>query len=244
MRVINASRHFVEVWHRGEQLHSLYGHEAEIGALAISADKQILASGSQDKTIKLWNLQTGKLICTFGNLLTWGAHRETVSCLAFTPDTQTLVSGGFDNSMKSLISGSFDGTIKFWNLQTRDKPRTFKASLGVKAIAISRDGRVLASTNWDGNIRLWQIDTGEVLHTLEGHSFSVGCFTFSPDGRILASAGSYDKAILLWDVQTGHLLNALTGHENAVSCLAFSWDGQSLVSGSQDKTIKVWGVEL
>jgi len=244
MRVINASRHFVEVWHRGEQLHSLYGHEAEIGALAISADKQILATGSQDKTIKLWNLETGKLICTFGNLLTWGAHTETVSCLAFTPDTQTLVSGGFDNSMKSLISGSFDGTIKFWNLQTRDKPRTFKASLGVKAIAISRDGRVLASTNWDGNIRLWQIDTGEVLHTLEGHSFSVGCFTFSPDGRILASAGSYDKAILLWDVQTGQLLNTLTGHENAVSCLAFSWDGQSLVSGSQDKTIKVWGVEL
>ncbi len=251
VRTINASRHFIEVWHQGEQLHSLYGHEGEIGAIsfgiaslnALSPDQQILASGSHDKSIKIWNLQTGKLICTFGNLLTWGAHKETVSCLAFTPDKQTLISGGLDRSLTSLISGSLDGTLKFWNLQTRDKPRTFKASLGVKAIAISRDGQFIASAGWDGKIRLWHIETGEVLHTLEGHSYSVNCFTFSPDGRTLASAGTYDKTILLWNVHTGQLLHSLTGHENAVTCLAFSWDGQTLVSGSQDKTIKVWGVE-
>jgi WD40 repeat protein len=243
VRTINASRHFIEVWHQGEQLHSLYGHEGEIGAIALSPDQQILASGSHDKSIKIWNLQTGKLICTFGNLLTWGAHKETVSCLAFTPDKQTLISGGLDRSLTSLISGSLDGTLKFWNLQTRDKPRTFKASLGVKAIAISRDGQFIASAGWDGKIRLWHIETGEVLHTLEGHSYSVNCFTFSPDGRTLASAGTYDKTILLWNVHTGQLLHSLTGHENAVTCLAFSWDGQTLVSGSQDKTVKVWGVE-
>lgn len=243
IRAINSSRHLIEVWYEGEQQHSLYGHEGEIDTIELSPDKQILASGSHDKSIKLWNLQTGKLICTFGSLLTWGAHKETVSCLAFTPDTQTLISGSSDRTIQSLISGSFDGTIKFWNLQTRDKPRTFKTSLGVKAIAISRDGRFLASTAWDGKIRLWHIDTGEVLHTLEGHSYSVSCFTFSPDGRTLASAGSYDRTILLWNVQTGQLRHTLTGHENAVSCLAFSWDGQTLVSGSQDKTIKVWGVE-
>ena len=243
VRTINASRHFIEVWHQGEQLHSLYGHEGEIGAIALSPEQQILASGSHDKSIKIWNLQTGKLICTFGNLLTWGAHKETVSCLAFTPDKQTLISGGSDRSLTSLISGSLDGTLKFWNLQTRDKPRTFKASLGVKAIAISRDGQFIASAGWDGKIRLWHIETGEVLHTLEGHSYSVNCFTFSPDGRTLASAGTYDKTILLWNVHTGQLLHSLTGHENAVTCLAFSWDGQTLVSGSQDKTVKVWGVE-
>ena len=243
VRTINASRHFVEVWHEGEQVHSLYGHEADIGAIALSPDKKILASGSHDKTIKIWNLQTGKLICTFGNLLTWGAHKETVSCLAFSPDKQILISGSSDRTIQSLISGSLDGTIKFWNLQTRDKPRTFKASLGVKAIAISRDGQFLASAAWDGKVRLWHIETGEVLHTLEGHSYSVSCFTFSPDGRTLASAGSYDRTILLWKVQTGQLLHTLTGHENAVNCLAFSWDGQNLVSGSDDKTIKVWGVE-
>lgn len=243
VRVVNTSRHFIEIWYQGEQLYSLYGHEADIGAIAISPDKKTLASGSQDKTIKLWNLETGKLICTFGNLLTWGAHKETVSSLAFSPDQQTLISGGSDSSLKSLISGSFDGTIKLWNLQTRDKPRTVKTSLGVKAIAISRDGQFLASTNWDGKVRLWHINTGDVLHTLEGHSYSVNCFTFSPDGRILASAGSYDKTILLWNVQTGGLLHTLTGHDNAVSCLAFSWDGQTLISGSEDKTIKVWGVQ-
>jgi len=251
VRIVNTSRHFIEFWYQGEQQHSFYGHEEEIGAIsfgiaslnALSPDQQIVASGSQDKSIKIWNLQTGKLICTFGNLLTWGAHKETVSCLAFTPDKQTLISGSSDRTMQSLISGSLDGTIKFWNLQTRDKPRTFKASLGVKAIAISRDGQFLASAGWDGKIRLWHIDTGEVLHTLEGHSYSVSCFTFSPDGRTLASAGTYDRTILLWNVHTGQLLHSLTGHENAVTCLAFSWDGQTLVSGSQDKTVKVWGVE-
>lgn len=231
VRSVNASRHFIEVWYQGEQQHSLYGHEADIGAIALSPDKQILASGSHDKSIKLWNLQTGKLICTFGSLLTWGTHTSTVSCLAFSPDGQTL------------ISGSSDGTIKFWNLQTRDKPRTFKAGSGVKSIAISRDGALLASTTWDGKVRLWHINSGDVLHTLEGHSHSVNCFTFSPDGRTLASAGSYDKTILLWNVQTGQLLHTLTGPENPVSCLAFSWDGQTLVSSSQDKTVKVWGVE-
>ncbi len=214
VRSINTSSHFIEVWQQGEQLHSLYGHEAEIDAIAISPDKKVLASGSHDKTIKLWNLQTGKLICTFGSLLTWGAHKETVSCLAFSPDGQTL------------ISGSYDGTIKFWNLQTRDKPRTFKAGLGVKAIAIGRDGQLLASTNWDGKVRLWQIDSGELLHTLEGHSYSVTCFTFSPDGRTLASAGSYDKTILVWNLQTGQVLHSLTGHKNAVTCLAFTWMGK------------------
>jgi WD40 repeat protein len=243
VRTINGSRHFIEVWHQGEQLHSLYGHEGEIDAIALSPDQQILASGSHDKSIKIWNLQTGKIICTFGNLLTWGAHKETVSCLTFTPDKQTLISGSLDRSLTSLISGSLDGTLKFWNLQTRDKPRTFKASLGVKAIAISGDGQFVASAGWDGKIRLWHIKTGEVLHTLEGHSYSVNCFTFSPDGRTLASAGSYDKTILLWNIQAGKVLHTLTGHENAVTCLAFSWDGQVLVSGSQDKTIKVWGVE-
>jgi WD40 repeat protein len=239
IRSINASRYFIQVWYQGELLHSLYGHEGEISAIAfgiaslntMTPDKQILASGSHDKSIKIWNLQTGKLICTFGSLLTWGAHKETVSCLAFSPDGQTVV------------SGSHDGTIKFWDLQTRDKPRTFKASLGVKAIAISRDGQFLASTGWDGKVRLWNIYTGDVLHTLEGHSYSVSCFTFSPDGRTLASAGSYDKTILLWNVQTGKVLHTLTGNENSVSCLAFSWDGQTLISASQDKTIKVWGVE-
>jgi WD40 repeat protein len=231
IRIINASRHFIEIWYRGEQLHSLYGHEGEIDAIAISPDKKTLASGSHDKTIKIWNLQTGKLICTFGSLLTWGAHKETVSCVAFSPDGQTL------------ISGSYDGTIKFWNLQTRDKPRTFKTSLGVKAIALSRDGQLLASTNWDGKIRLWSIYSGDVLHVLEGHSYSVDCFTFSPDGRTLASAGSYDKTIKLWNVHTGNELHTLIGNDNSVSCLAFSWDGQTLVSGTQNKTIKVWGVE-
>ncbi len=243
IRIINSSRHFIEVWYQGEQQHSFYGHEEEIGTIALSPDKQILASGSHDQTIKIWNLQTGKLICTFGNLLTWGAHKETVSCLAFTPDKQTLISGGLDRTIHSLISGSLDGTIKFWNLQTREKPRTLKASSGVKFIAISRDGQFLASVGWDGKVRLWHIDTGEVLHTLEGHSYSVSCFTFSPDGRTLASAGSYDRTIKLWNVHTGKEFHTLTGHDNAVSCLAFSWDGQTLISGSQDKTIKLWGVE-
>ncbi len=230
VRSIDASSHLVEIWHLGERLHTLYGHQGQIAAIALSPDSQTIASGSFDKTLKIWHLQTGKLLFTISNLLTWKTHKEAVLCLAFSPDGQTLV------------SGSADRTIKLWNLRSRNLRCTLKGHAScIQSIVISPDGNTLASASWDRTIRLWDLSTGETIRILEGHSNWINCLAFSPDGGVLAS-GSGDQTIKLWNVQTGQALHTILGHGDSVSCLAFSWDGQTLVSGSQDKTIKVWGL--
>ncbi|WP_293322186.1 hypothetical protein [Microcoleus sp. PH2017_12_PCY_D_A] len=80
----------IEIWQAGELRHTSLGHEGEITALVISPDSQVIATGSADTTIKIWNLETGKLICTFGSHLTWGSHKGGIASLAFSPIAQTL----------------------------------------------------------------------------------------------------------------------------------------------------------
>lgn len=115
----------------------------------------------------------------------------------------------------------------------------------VTAVAISRDGRTLASASFDRTILLWQLQTGKVIRTLEGHSDRVWCLAFSRNGITLAS-GSADKTIKLWQTSTGKLISTFgsffSGHTGKVTTIAFSPDGQTLVSGSADKTIKLWNL--
>ncbi len=227
VRSLNGVRKLVEVWYQGELQHSLYGHEDRISAIALSPDGETLATGSQDKTIKLWNVETGKLICTFGNYLTWGAHTEGIWSLTFSRDGEILA------------SSSHDGTIKVWNLRTRDRPRTLKGYS--THLAIAPDGEAIASTTWDRKILLWNASTGELTRCLEGELGCITCLAFSPTHPILAS-GSSDSSIHLWNLETGEIIAALQKHENAVNSLAFSWHGESLISGSEDNTVKMWGV--
>lgn len=240
VKAVNTSSYLLEIWQEGEKQHALYGHELEISAIAMLSDGKsgtetppLVATGSHDTTIKIWNLDTGKLVFNISRSLIWGTHTSGISCLAFTPDGKTLV------------SGSADSTIKLWNLRTRDKPRTLKGHTGsILAIAIGPDGQTMVSSSngWPKpKIKLWHLGTGELIPTFEEQSPLIGCFAFSPDGRILAG-GSYNT-IVLWKVKTGEVLHILEGHESSVTCLAFSRNGHTLISGSEDKTIKVWGVQ-
>jgi WD40 repeat protein len=111
-------------------------------------------------------------------------------------------------------------------------------------IAWSQDGVLLASASKDTTIRLWNMESGQLLHTLEGHSDEVNSdevnsVAWSPDRRILAS-GSDDKTIRLWDTETGQLLQTLTKHSYYVSKVVWSPDGQTLASSSRDRTIRLW----
>jgi WD40 repeat protein len=108
----------------------------------------------------------------------------------------------------------------------------------VLCMAITADGKILATGTWD-RITLWDVTTGKELHTLKGHDREVACVAFSPDGKVLAS-GSKDKTIKFWEVATGKELRTLTGHTERIASLAFSPNGKILVSGSWDRTIKVW----
>lgn len=203
-------------------VYTLPGHSSFVNSLAISPDGKILASGSWDKTIKIWNLETTELIGTLTG------HSDRVNSVAISYDG------------KMLVSGSSDETIKFWNLHNGDLLCTFPGhSMEVNSVAINPKGLVIASCGGaDNTIKLWNLRSGELLRTLKGHSDNVNSVVFSPDGKILAS-GSSDATSKVWDVESGKLLRTLSGLNVGVNSVAIAPDGQILASVSNDYTIKL-----
>lgn len=111
----------------------------------------------------------------------------------------------------------------------------------VTAIAMSRDGRWLASGGLDDTIKLWNLETGDLVHTLAGHSKPVNCLAISPDSQLLAS-GSDDNTLKLWNIEAGSLVQTLYGHTRDVKAVMFHGGGQMLVSGGEDRTVRLWKV--
>ncbi|KAH8691808.1 NACHT and WD40 domain protein [Talaromyces proteolyticus] len=211
-------------------LQTLEGHSGSVQSVAFSRDGQMVASGSNDNTVKLWDTKTGT------ELQTLKGHWESVQSVAFSPDGQMVA------------SGSWDDTIKLWDTKTGTELQTLKGhSESVYSVAFSRDGQMVASGSWDDTIKLWDTKTGTELQTLKGHSESVHSVAFSRDSQMVAS-GSGDHTIKLWDMKTGTELQTLKGHSGLVYSVAFSRDGQMVASGSNDNTIKLWdtktGTEL
>lgn len=203
---------------------TLKGHSSDVNSVANSIDGKTLASGSDDNTIKLWNLTNLQEIRTLKG------HSGWVWCVAFSVDGKTLA------------SASVDKTIKLWNPETGQEIRTLKAhTAGVSSIAFSPDGKTLASGSLDNTIKLWNLETGKEIYTFKGHSKAVASIAFSPDGNTLAS-GSWDKTIKLWNLATQKEIRTFQGHSDMVISVAFSPDNLSVASSSKDNTIKLWNL--
>ncbi len=166
-------------------LHTLTGHSgtlSSINALAISPDGYTLASASDDKNIKLWDLNTKKILASLSG------HAHAVKSVTFSPDG------------KILATASDDKTIKLWQVETLEEICTLLGhSHAVKSVAFSPDGQILASGSWDKTIKLWDVNTGREICTIAGHQLKVNSVAFSPQGQLLASA-SYDRTIRLWQI--------------------------------------------
>ncbi|WP_149977355.1 nSTAND1 domain-containing NTPase, partial [Microcystis aeruginosa] len=256
-----------KIMNEGRESNRLVGHNGSVYSVNFSPDGKTLVSGSDDNTIKLWNVETGEEIRTLKG------HDNWVNSVSFSPDGKTLVSGSDDKTIKlwnvqtgqeirtltghndpvysvsfspdgkTLVSGSVDTTIKLWNVETGQEIRTLKGHDElVRSVNFSPDGKTLVSGSDDNTIKLWNVETGEEIRTLKGHDNWVNSVSFSPDGKTLVS-GSDDKTIKLWNVQTGQEIRTLTGHNDPVYSVSFSPDGKTLVSGSVDTTIKLWNVE-
>ena len=192
-------------------------------AVAVSPNRQILATGHAGGEIRLWQLFDGKLIYTFNG------HQNWVTSLAFSSDSNTLV------------TSSSDSTVRQWDINKGRCQKILRDHADeVWSVAISPDGKTIASGSDDGTIRLWDSSTGECKAILRGHSNGIRSISFSPNEGMLAS-GSEDSTIRLWNLRTGHAA-VLSGHSNEVWCVAFSPDGNTLASGSRDNTIRVWNV--
>ncbi|NER20383.1 MAG: hypothetical protein F6J96_06610 [Symploca sp. SIO1C2] len=194
-------------------------------SVSFSPDGKTLASGSSDKTIKLWDVETGEEITTLSG------HDDSVRSISFSPNGKTLA------------SGSSDYTIKLWDVETGEEITSLPGGSWNIDVSFNPDGKILASTyNKDFTIKLWDVETGEEIASLPGHDDYVQSISFSPNGKTLAS-GSSDKTIKLWDVETGEEITSLPGHDDSVWSVSFSPDGKTLTSGSSDDTIKLWDVE-
>ncbi len=215
---------------RWQCIHTIAGHLDTVSSVAFSPTPTILATGSADNTVKIWQSDTGKLIRT---LL---GHSDTVNCVAFSPNNN-------GETPPLIASGSGDKTIKIWQLDTGKLIHSLTGhSVTVFSIAFSPDGEMLASASGDGTIRLWHPGTGKLLNVLAGHSDFVESVAFSPSGLSIAS-GSWDNTIRIWQVSTGKLLHTIKGHSGGVWSVTFSPDSQTLASNSGDNTIKLWHPE-
>jgi WD40 repeat protein len=187
-------------------------------------NNRLLASGSADYTIKLWDWKSGNCRQTL-----YG-HNSWVWSIAF------------HRNGTQLASGSYDQTVKLWDIETGECLKTLQGHTSpVVRVVYSPDGKLLASCDFDGMIKLWDADTGECCQTIKGHTNSVWSVAFSPDGKWLLSA-SLDHTLKLWSVSTGECLRTLKGHEGGVTAAQFSPDHQFVVSGSLDHTLKVWDI--
>jgi WD40 repeat protein len=245
---------------------TLRGHTNDVLSIAITADGKTLVSGSADKTIKLWDLATGKERVT----LKWR--------------TRGVISVSIAADGKTLASGSGDGTIELWDLSTGKELSILKGHNNHATVALTADGRTLASGSMDKakSVKLWDVATGKTRMTLDlgrvrtvaltADGKTVACITvnrivtlwdlrtgqerarlrdagdwrsplaFTADGRMLASFVPQDATVKLWEVATGKERVALEGHVRDVRALAFSADGRILAAGSEDGTVTLWDV--
>jgi eukaryotic-like serine/threonine-protein kinase len=204
-----------------ELTYTLRGHTEGIYSVAFSPDSKLLASGSDDSTVKLWDVTSGR------ELKTLKGHTWNVISVDFSPDGRTLA------------SGSRDYAIKLWDVDSGRELKTLTGhSHQVHSVAFSPDGKILASGSNDRTAKIWDMTSWRELKTLR-HPEEVMAAEFSPDGKQLASCSG--NSIMLWDTTNWRLLKTLRGHSNYIATIAFSPDGKLLASGSAD-SVKLWDV--
>jgi WD40 repeat protein/serine/threonine protein kinase len=262
-RVVLSDFHFIRVWDASSgEIFSL-GHSGLVTSVAISADGKCIVSGSDDKTVRVWDTTTAQ------ERLVLKGHKVGLTSVAINANGKRIVSRD-DQGMvrvwdavrgreefvlkghngviwsvaisadgKCIVSGSNAGTVRVWDTTMGKEKLVLKGHHGVvSSVAISADGQRIVSGSWDGTVRVWDAETGQENLVLTGHKGRVTTVAISSTGRWIVS-GSADDTVRVWDTTMGKEKLALKGHHYDVLSVAISPDGQRIVSGGM-RTVQVW----
>jgi WD40 repeat protein len=244
-------------------------NNASVTCISINKIGNLLATGHQDNSIYLWDLNLRKHIGTFRG------HSDVIRSLIFQKDDSGLISGSDDKTIRSrnldlsnsqifgspnvrhtgkvtalvlssdgkiLVSGSADKTVKIWFLERKSDPYTLTGfAAPITSLAISPNDEFFAIGSFENNIRIRRLEDGKIIRSINVGS-GVNSLCFSPDGKLLA-VGGFNHLIKLWNMETGEEFCSLSGHEEFISSIQFSPDGKQLISSSEDWTIKIWQIE-
>lgn len=245
----------------------LRGHVGSVNFVDYSPDGHVLASASDDHTVRLWDTKSGQCLQILAE------HNAAVNSVSFSPDGHFVASASLDGTIrlwdvksgkclhiykgeknhnihsvsfspdgKHLVSSLFPWGICVWDVATGKCLRIIEDESVVHSV-YSPDGKMIVYSSHGNTIYIWNTATEQCVRTLEGHDDIVNTIVFSPDGRYIASA-SFDKTIRLWDTKTGQCVKTISGHSESVSMVDFSPDGKILVSASEAENIVcLWDVE-
>jgi len=213
-----------------DRLLTLTGHTAPVSTVAFSPNSRLVASGSYDKSVKIWDAGTGLLLQTLAG------------------EAEPIYSIAFETNGKRIVSAGKDGIIAIRDTNAGERmlhPLRPESSFGwdvlpaVSSLAISPDGTRIVAGYADGTVKIWNDGTGALVRLLNGHTDAVTSVAYSPDGKTIFS-GSADGSVRTWDADSGLSLRILKGHSGPVFALAISPDGKRLAAGGSGDNVLIW----
>ena len=201
------------------KLRDFVGHAGPVTSLAVTGDGKFLVTSGDDKTVRVWDVTSGKTLRSFQGHMT----------------KATAVAARGDG--KQVASASDDGAVRVWDLNASDEHRAMTDSKeSLWAVAVSPDGKRVASAGADKKIRVYDPDTGKLEATLDAGAAMTSLAFLSDSNRLVAGGG--DKVIKVWDVTAKKAVQELPGHALAVLAIAAGDDGKLVVSGAADATVR------
>lgn len=265
--VFKDEKHVTALWDAAAALpvRTFTGHTSYLNAVAFTPDGQRILTGSEDGTVRSWDIASGTsrsepllsvpngfgvesmAVSPNGKILVTGDEEGYVRAWDLHSGAALKILGRHEGHVDSLcfhpdgtrvLSGSWDTTARLWNLDHTkgSEPRVFEHRSDVYAVAISIDGKTAVTSS--SIAKLWDLGTGAQTGRDMVHSAIIEAVSFSPDGRLVVTGGA-DSQVQLWDAATGRPVGDAIAHNERVYSLAFSPDGQTLVTGSEDRAF-VW----
>jgi WD40 repeat protein len=231
-RIATLSHSKVQVWdaRSGRPLVTLsspgatFGSNADVGyhgSVAYSPDATRIVTSMGDRTARVWDARTGKMLATLAG------HTDDIATAAYSPDGKRIVTGG-------------DETARIWDASTGRMLLVLSGHAGYVWQAVySHDGTLIATASPDKTARIWDAQTGALLGVLSGHTNVLTDVEFSPDGSHVVTAG-LDHTARTWDLRTKPAATVLLGHQDQVTSVVYSPDGSRLATASMDKTVRIW----